>query len=162
MEKKPVKREFSAGGVVYKRVKGRESERVKTLWLVYKPSGKSKFYQKGWRFPKGWIDKGETSQKTALREVKEEGGIEAEIVGKMDTIKIFFYNEQKEKVLKSITFYLMKWVADIEKGPGWETEKAEWLPYSEAYKRLAFDSEKKVLKRAKRILEEKERQQKLL
>ncbi len=155
-EKKPVKREFSAGGVVFKKENG------KVLWLLYKPSGKTRFYQKGWRFPKGWIDQGETSQEAALREVKEEGGIRAEIVGKIDVIRIFFFNEQKEKVLKSISFYLMRWVADIKKGPGWETEKIEWLSYPEALEKLAFDSEKKILKKAKKLLEEKEKQQKLL
>ncbi len=154
-KKKPVKREFSAGGVVFKK------EKSKILWLVYKPSGKSKFYQKGWRLPKGWIDKGETGKEAALREVEEEGGIEAEIVDKIDTIQIFFYNKEKEKVLKSITFYLMRWITDIEKGPGWETEKIEWLPFKEAYIKLAFDSGKKILEKAKKILDEKERQKRL-
>lgn len=161
-KKKPIKREFSAGGVVYKKVKEQESRRVKILWLLYKPAGRRKFYQKGWRFPKGWIDEGETSQEAALREVEEEGGVKAEIIDKIDRVQYFFYNEQKEKVLKSIAFYLMKWLADVKNGPGWETEKIEWLPFNEAHQKLAFDSEKKALKRAKKILEEKERQQSLL
>ena len=62
MKKVKVKREFSAGGVVFRQ----EPEGI--LWLVVKPKG-----SEHWRFPKGKIEKKESSAETALREVKEEG-----------------------------------------------------------------------------------------
>ena len=136
-----VKREFSAGGVVFRR----EPEGI--LWLVVKPKGSEQ-----WRFPKGKIEKGENSTDAALREVKEEGGAEAKILGKIDSIKYFFVQEG-QKVFKTVTFYLMEYIQEAQGGFCWETEEIAWLPFEEAKEKLAFKNEKGVLEKGREILE---------
>ena len=63
-----MKTEFSAGGVVYRKLND------KVEFLVVQHSGHHR-----WVLPKGWIDPGETKEQTAIREVKEEAGVEGEI-----------------------------------------------------------------------------------
>jgi len=118
----------------------REPEGV--LWLVIKPKGSEQ-----WRFPKGKIEKGENSSEAALREVKEEGGVEARILNKIDSIKYFFIQEG-QKVFKTVTFYLMEYIQEAQGGFCWETEEIAWLPFGEAKEKLAFNNEKKILDKA--------------
>jgi len=92
MPKAKIKREFSAGGVVFRK----EPEGI--LWLVVKPKGNTR-----WRFPKGWIEPGESSAEAAKREVKEEGGVEAEVLGKVGNEKYFLFRINR-KSLKPLLF----------------------------------------------------------
>jgi len=140
-EKLKVKREFSAGGVVFRR----EPEGV--LWLIVKPKGSEQ-----WRFPKGKIEKGENSAQAALREVKEEGGVEARILNKIGSIK-YFYVQNGQKIFKTVTFYLMEYIQESQEGFCWETEEIAWLPLEEAKERLAFKNEKGILEAADSVLE---------
>lgn len=170
-KKEILKREFSSGGVVFKKVKG-ERQEVKVLWLVAKMAilPKSLHPLNTWRLPKGWLDDAgdmipgplasgekrateEDLQRGALREVAEEGGVEAKIVQKIGTIK-FFFNSTRGKVLKFVTFYLMEWLRDLPEGHDDETSEIALLVYEEAYKRLTYPTEKQVLKKAKELLEQ--------
>jgi 8-oxo-dGTP pyrophosphatase MutT (NUDIX family) len=152
-----IKREFSAGGAVYKK------EKDKILWLIIQPSAKDQPWRQGrWQLPKGWIDEGESGQQAAIREVKEEGGVEAEIIERADRINIFFQDEHKQKVMKNIVFFLMEYQKGSVKDHESETEKAVWLPFPKAYQRLTFKSEKGVLAKAKALLKKREEQPKLL
>ncbi|AKM83123.1 MAG: NUDIX hydrolase [Candidatus Woesebacteria bacterium GW2011_GWF1_31_35] len=135
-------REFSSGGVVFK----------KNKWLVTKSSVSDLYPKAVWRLPKGWIDEGETLEETAIREVKEEGGVEAKIIDKIETIKYFYSSSGKGRILKFVTFFLMEWTKDLIGGFGDETSKTIWLPFEKAYKLLSFSSEKQILKEAKEIL----------
>ena len=155
--KKSVKREFSAGGAVYKR------EKDKILWLIIQPSAKDQPWRQGrWQLPKGWIDEGESGQQAAVREVKEEGGVEAEIIERVDRINIFFHDEHKQRVTKNIVFFLMAYKKGSENDHGEEIEEAVWLPYKEALERLTFKSEKEILKKAKELLKKRKEQLKLV
>lgn len=136
-----VERQFSAGGVVY-----RENP---LQVIVIKPSGKDR-----WTLPKGWIDEGETSEQAAVREVKEEAGVDTQPLRKIDTIKIFFKDEKTSKnVLKMVTFYLMKYVGGDVRDHHWETEEVVWLEPKEALDKLTFKSEKQILEKALRLLD---------
>ncbi|MBM3205611.1 NUDIX domain-containing protein [Candidatus Shapirobacteria bacterium] len=139
---KKIKREFSSGGIVFRE----EPEGI--LWLVIKPTGNEK-----WRLPKGEIDKGESSGQSAIREVKEEAGVEAEILGKIGSEKFFFVWD-KQKILKTVVFYLMKYLQEAQTGFGFETEAIDWLEFKEAQKRLAFDQEKELLGKAEKLRQE--------
>ena len=145
-KKEKVIREFSSGGVVYKK------EKNKTLWLVTRSAASDLYPKQVWRLPKGWIDEGEKVEEAALREVREEGGIEAKIIQKIETVKYFFTTADKSKVLKFVTFYLMEFVKDLPESFGEETSEIAWLPYEEAYKKLSFSGEREVLKKAKELL----------
>jgi 8-oxo-dGTP pyrophosphatase MutT (NUDIX family) len=153
-------REFSSGGVVFKK------ENNQSLWLVIKVAvlPKSSFSKNTWRLPKGWLDDAgemipgplasgkkkaneEEIKKTALKEVEEEGGVEAKIIKKIGTVK-YFFKSVNGRVLKFVTFYLMEWIKDLPEGFGFETSEIGWLPFEEAYKKLSFEREKQILKRA--------------
>ena len=159
-----VNREFSAGGIVFKKEKG------EILWLVTKVAilPKSSLSPNTWRLPKGWLDdEGEMIpgplasgkrkanedelRAAALKEVAEEGGVEAKIVEKVGTIK-FFFNSVNGRVLKFVTFYLMEWAKNLPEGFDFETSEIAWLPFEEAYKRLTYGGEKQILKKAKDLL----------
>lgn len=122
-----------------------------------------------WRLPKGWIDNDspdspgpmasgkvkateEMLQKTAIREVSEEGGVEAKIIKKIGTASFFYQNHSRGRVLKFVTFYLMEWVKDLPEGHDHETSEVEWLPFNEALKKLSFSHEKEMLIKARDLL----------
>jgi len=161
-DQKPVKREYSAGGVVFRKLKTK-NKKLKIEWLVIQPSAGGESWRQGrWQLPKGWIDEGEIGQQAAVREIKEEGGIGAKIVEKIDRISFFFCDEKKQRVLKNVVFFLMEYQEGSEKNHDRETKEAIWLSYNQAHERLTFKSEKEILAKAKTILEEKEKQANLL
>lgn len=157
-------REFSSGGVVYKK------EGKNVFWLVAATVPNKLFPKLSWRLPKGWIDDSDTwgvpgpigrgdlkateddLTKAALREVREEGGIEAKIIQKIGSVKIFFKHPERGSILKFITYYLMEFVRDLPEGFGEETSEVVWLSYKEARKRLTYGGEKKILDEANQIL----------
>lgn len=132
-------REFSAGGVVFKKI------RDQILWMVVQHSG-----YKGWIFPKGHVEKGETSEEAATREVKEETGIEAKIIQKIGETQ-YFYTREGEKRFKIAVFFLMEYVGGDEKDHDSETSAIEWLSYDEALKKLTFKDEKGILEKASKL-----------
>ena len=163
-KEKTIRREFSAGGLVFKR----KSKEV--LWLITNSSPSSLYPEPYWRLPKGWLDdslNGKSPgpyalgvrkptpgivENAAIREVQEEGGVNAKILKKVGTEKRFFVKEGKG-VLKFITYYLMEYISDNPSGFGYETSEVGWFTYDEARKNLKYPSEKKVLDEAKRILD---------
>ena len=154
----PLAREFAAGGVVFKRDNG------KILWLVTRGTPGPTFPDNIWRLPKGWLDdedektpgplakgKRKATQKeiegAALREVKEEGGVEAKIILKLGTEK-YFINVKGKKILKFVTLFLMEWVRDLPEGFGWETQEVAWLKFKDGEKKLSYKREKDILAKA--------------
>lgn len=93
-------------------------------------------------------------QSAALREVSEEGGEEAKIIQKIGN-EMFVFNSRlrKTRVMKFVTFYLMEWVGDVPSGHNGETSEISWLPYVEARKKLTHLGEKKILDKAKKLLD---------
>lgn len=128
-----MKREFSAGGIVFN-----DQNQV----LLTKHS-----QNHHWSFPKGLIDLGQTPEQAALREVKEEGGVEAEILGKVGYSK-YVYTLNNEKIFKIVTYYLMKYVSGDPKDHDWEMEEADWYEPEVALKQLTFSQDKDLLKKA--------------
>ncbi|MCX7928415.1 MAG: NUDIX domain-containing protein [Patescibacteria group bacterium] len=155
--KKKFRREFSAGGIVYKT--GNEFDSSSILWLVTKATPSAFFPENYWRFPKGWLDDAgngmpgplasgakkateEEIREAAIREVKEEAGIEARIIKKLGTIKYSFNDKNGYRVLKFVTFYLMKWECDLPQGFGYETSEVRWVDKYEVLSLLANKNEK--------------------
>jgi 8-oxo-dGTP pyrophosphatase MutT (NUDIX family) len=165
-----LRREFSSGGAVYRKL------RINNLqftieWLVTRSASSKLYPETYWRLPKGWIDNitpeipgpmasgkiradEKSLQKCALREVSEEGGVEAKIVKKIGTEKYLFSSPDKGKILKFVTFYLMEWKKDLPQGFDDETSEITWLSFEEAYKKLSFSGEKQILKKANELLVE--------
>lgn len=139
-----MKREFSAGGVV----------RKGNLWLIRRPTPNPEYRGNlGWSFPKGWIDEGEKLEEAAVREVREEGGVEAKVIKKLSTFKIFFTDQDGEKIMKFITYFLMEYESNAPEGFGWETAEIRWVTFDETQELLAFKNEKELLKKAVEYVE---------
>lgn len=130
-----MKKEYSAGGIVFK-------NGLVLLIRNYKPD-KGVDY---WGFPKGHLEQGETDEEAALREVEEETGIRAKIEGDIDYYEYFAgVNEQGEEIFKRVNLFLMAYLnGDIKPQIG-ELKEAKWLEPKEALAKLGFDNDKEVL-----------------
>ncbi len=142
-------REFSAGGIVFKR-QASSVKRKDLLWLVCQHS-----QHKGWVFPKGLIGdhiKGESSRDTAVREVEEETGVKGRIITKLKNPATYFYVWQGDKRFKTVYYFLMEYVSgDIGKHD-FEMSAVEWLPTEEVEKRLSYKSDKEAFEEARRLI----------
>ena len=137
-----VRREFSAGGVVVRRLRGR--------WVLaaIRPGGKP---DGTWALPKGLIGPGEGAEATALREVAEETGIEAIPVEKLGDVR-YVYTWAGERVFKIVSFFLFRYVrgrlGDIPPEHAHEVAEVRWLPLDEAPKLLAYKGEREMAAKA--------------
>ena len=146
--------ERSAGGIVFK------IEKEKVWWLVVKYlSRKSKKTAKQgvvYKFPKGHLKEGEVLKQAALREVEEEGRVKAKIVTKIGSNDYIIWDRlQKKKIIKKVTFFLMEYQGESNL-KYYDTEvilDRRWMDGVEATEKLAFDSEKVLLGKAKYRLE---------
>lgn len=140
-----MRREFSAGGIVFKRskVNGHMSY---VLWLVVQHS-----QHKGWVFPKGLIGdakENESKEETAVREVREEGGINAKIVKELIKPVKYWYVWNKEKIAKTVYFFLMEYVSGDIKDHDFEVMDSKWLTEEEVRKTLTYKNDKKAFEEA--------------
>lgn len=138
--------EFSAGGVVFKK------DASGILILVSQHS-----LHHGWVFPKGFIgDKveGESKEDTAVREVKEETGIDAQILEKLTPVTYQYVNGG-EKHKKTVYYYIMKHLGGNTEEHDNEMEAVEWIPTNQVLERLTYKSDKnafiEALPRVERI-----------
>jgi 8-oxo-dGTP pyrophosphatase MutT (NUDIX family) len=138
----PLRREFSAGGVLVRRLRGR--------WMVaaIRPAGRR---QGLWALPKGRIDEGERGEQTALREVAEETGARGRSLGKLGDVRYWFVWEG-ERVFKVVSFFLIRYEAgrlgDIPRAFRHEVAEVRWLPLEEATRLLAYKGEREMAARA--------------
>ena len=110
-----------------------------------------------WQLPKGLIDAGETPEIAALREVREEAGIETELLDKIETIEYWYVGDlQGERVRfhKFVHFFLLKYVAGDVANHDYEIAEARWTKSEEALKMLAFMSEKEIVEKAIKLINE--------
>ena len=100
-----------------------------------------------WGLPKGAVTAGETSEAAALREVREETGIEARILRPLDTIE-YFFRAGDTLIQKTVDFYLMEYVGGELEPQLSEVDDVEWVELTSALRRASFDSERKLLEMA--------------
>jgi len=142
-------REFSAGGVVVRQMRGR-------WWLAaIEPAGRSSSAGKTvLALPKGLVDAGETPEQTALREVREETGVEALLVAKLGDIKYVYTRSWAggECVFKVVSFYLLRYesgkLGKIAPEMRVEVRGAEWIPLDDAPLQLAYKGEREMAAKA--------------
>jgi len=137
-----MKREFSAGGVVVRRLRGR-------WWVAaIRPTGKP---EGTWALPKGLIDSGDTGAATAVREVAEETGIQGRLDGKLGDVR-YVYTWRGERVFKVVSFFLLRYssgrIGELPPGMDREVAEARWLPLEEAPRLLAYRGEREMATRA--------------
>lgn len=133
-------------------------------WVaVIEPQGKRKEGQAEasvLALPKGIVDHGESPQIAAGREVVEETGVEATLVGKLTDIKYVYVRTwgDGEKVFKIVSFFLFLYragkIGDITEAMRHEVREALWLPLDEAAGKLAYKGERDVVKLAQKYVSE--------
>jgi 8-oxo-dGTP pyrophosphatase MutT (NUDIX family) len=152
----PMVREVSAGGVVLRRMAG--SWHIAVIEPRRDPATPSARRVKSssalLALPKGLVDPGEKSDQTAVREVREETGITANLITKLTDIKYFYVRSwgDKQRVFKIVSFYLLKYdsgkIDDISPDMRIEVQRASWLPLEEAADKLSYKSERDVARKA--------------
>ena len=137
-----MRREFSAGGVLVRRLRGR--------WMVaaIRPAGKPEGV---WALPKGLVGPGERAEETALREVEEETGASGRLVAKLGNVR-YVYSWAGERVFKVVSFYLVRYaggrLGDIPSAHAHEVADVRWLPLEEAPRLLAYRGEREMAVKA--------------
>jgi 8-oxo-dGTP pyrophosphatase MutT (NUDIX family) len=137
-------REFSAGGIVFKK-----TQKGEVLWLVAQHS-----QHKGWVFPKGFIGdkiKNESRVDTALREVEEETGVVGKIIKELDKPVGYFYVWKGEKRYKTVYYYLMKFIKGDIKKHDFEMSAVEWWTENQVKKEMTYKSDKLAFEKALEI-----------
>ena len=136
----PTLEQISAGGVAYRQ----NNSELEVAIVSVNPSRR-------WQLPKGIIDAGESAEQAAVREVREEAGIETEIIAPVETIEYWYVGEKagaRVRFHKFVHFYLLKHLSDDAQNHDYEIAEARWVKFAEAIEMLAFKSEKAVVKKA--------------
>ena len=129
--------EVSAGGVV---VRGGEV-------AVIVPTRRAASGAKVLALPKGHVDPGETPEQAAQREVREEAGVEAALVGRLGEVR-YWYQRDGRRIPKLVTFFLFDYVSGDLDDHDHEVEAARWLPLEEAARELTYKGEREMVERA--------------
>jgi 8-oxo-dGTP pyrophosphatase MutT (NUDIX family) len=143
-----MRREFSAGGVVVRKIRG--------AWHVaaITPGGKTDV----WALPKGLVGKGEAPADTALREVTEETGVHGRLVEKLGDIR-YVYTWKGERVFKVVSFFLVRYsggrLGDITDEFRHEVAETRWLPLEDAPRLLAYKGEREMAAKALQLTDER-------
>jgi len=145
-----VKREFSAGGVLVRRLRGR--------WMLaaIRPNRPGPAV---WALPKGRIDAGESGEQTALREVAEETGAHGRSLGKLGDVR-YVYTWDGERIFKVVSFFLVRYeggrLGALPDAFRHEVADVRWLPLDEAPSLLAYGGERDMARKALERLSEED------
>ena len=129
--------EVSAGGVV---VRGDEV-------VVIVPTRRAASGATVLALPKGHVDPGETPIQAATREVREEAGVEADLVEELGQVR-YWYQRSGMKIAKVVTFFLFEYRSGSTEDHDAEVEVARWIPLEEAARTLSYKGEREMVTRA--------------
>lgn len=157
-------REISAGAVVIRPTA--EGWEMAAIEPSREPSGSSARKKTSQKvvlaLPKGLVDAGEEPEQTALREVREETGLIASPITKLTDIKYVYSRSwgDGERVFKIVSFYLFRYesgrIDDIAPEMRIEVKRAIWIPLENGPRKLAYQGEREVVRRAQRYLKSHE------
>jgi 8-oxo-dGTP pyrophosphatase MutT (NUDIX family) len=145
----PVEREFSAGGLVYRRREGS----VAVVLAARRDAAGALV----WTIPKGHLESGETSEAAAVREVREETGLAAVVEGRLGDLTYWYARRGAEgipvRVLKRVRFFLMRHAGGRFADRDEEMEAVRWFPLAEAETAAAYENERALVRRARELLD---------
>jgi 8-oxo-dGTP pyrophosphatase MutT (NUDIX family) len=130
------RQEVSAGGVVYRR-NGDDVE-------VVLASRRNRRGELAWGLPKGLIEDGELPEATAVRETREETGLETELEEPLGVIS-YFYMWEGVRVAKIVHFFLLRHTGGDVADHDFEMEEVRWFPLREAERKASFKGEREML-----------------
>ena len=147
----PLEREFSAGGLVYRRRRGEVA-------VVLAARRHAESGALVWTIPKGHLEPGESSAAAAVREVREETGLEAEVEQLLGDITYWFARRDAEgrprRVWKRVRFFLMRSRGGRFGDRDREMDAVRWFSLDAAEQAAAFASERGLVRRARTLLAE--------
>jgi len=139
-----LKKQASAGGVIF-----RNPEGMSEIALVSVKGGTA------WCLPKGLIDSGETPEMAAVREVREETGLNGRIIEKLGDISYWYYiRGENTKCRKTVSFYLMEYVSGDTADHDAEVDSAAWYPIDNDLEAVTYRGDRSIVDKAKALLGE--------
>jgi len=139
------KEQVSAGGVAFRTDEGR----IEIAIVLIVPEMR-------WQLPKGIIDKGETAEEAASREVLEEAGIETDVLASIDKTEYWFMSDregERTRYHKFVHWFLMRYRSGDVQNHDHEVAEARWVTFDEALKMLVFKNERDVVEKASGIIQ---------
>lgn len=133
-------KQVSAGGVAFRRT----NEDVEVALILTSS-------ERRWQLPKGMIDDGETDEEAAIREVREEAGIDTDLVARIARTEYWFTTERdgrRYRIHKYVHWFLLRYSGGDVRDHDHEVEEARWVDSESALKMLAFRNEREVVRKA--------------
>jgi len=144
----PVERELSAGGLVHRRRGG-----VVQVVLAARRRDDGRL---AWSLPKGHLEPGETMADAAVREVREETGLDVVVEDRLGDVTYWYVRRDVDgaphRVWKRVRFFLMRWRGGRFADRDREMDAVRWVPLDEAETRIAYPSERGLVRDARRRL----------
>jgi len=140
--------QVSAGGVAYRREAGQ-------LQITLISVGQ----QNRWQLPKGRVDRGESHEAAAQREVREEAGVSTRLIAPINSINYWFFikeDQERVRVHKIVHFFLLEYLSGDPTDHDFEVNEARWVEIDLANQWLAYESEKGIVSQAKKLIIEAE------
>ncbi len=140
----PTKLQISAGGVAFRQQNGRTEVALISVGELNR-----------WQLPKGLVGAGEATEEAARREVREEAGVETELVELIEKVEYWYVSTSRGarvRFHKYVYFYLLRYVRGDVRDHDDEVNEARWVAIEQAEEMLAFKSERQVVARAREML----------
>ncbi|MEA2252754.1 MAG: hypothetical protein QOG70_2996 [Solirubrobacteraceae bacterium] len=111
--------------------------------MVIVPTRRAADGRKVLALPKGHPDPGESAADAALREVREEAGVQARLVEKLGDVR-YWYMREGRRIAKVVSFFLLEYVDGDVRQHDFEVEEAVWMPLEQAARELTYKGEREM------------------
>ena len=137
--------------------------RISSGGVVFRPAGAgyevalirvARADRDAWALPKGWVEKGEDLEQTAVREVREETGLDAKVLRKLGEITYEFNSKtDRSRIVKTVHLFLMEHLGGSTANHDDEVEEVRWFPLEDALRALTHKNEREMLEKAMSLIQ---------